>query len=64
MRIKAMAVLRVIGAVGAIAVNQPAARIRQIAMPDFIGTFRKRQTGDFAAAVWIEQTKLDTLRMR
>ena len=49
-RVEAMAFLRVIGSVGAIAVDQTGARIGQIAVPDFVGAFRQIETRDFAAA--------------
>ena len=44
---------------GAIAVDQAGARIRQIAVPDLVGAFRQIKPRDLAAARGIEQTKLD-----
>ena len=48
-RIESVAVLRAIGTVGAIAVDHAGSRIGQIAVPDFIGTFRQIETRDLAA---------------
>ena len=39
--VEAMAVLRLVGAIGAIAVDQAGARIGQIAVPDLVGAFRQ-----------------------
>jgi hypothetical protein len=33
-------------------------------MPDFVGVFRKVETRNLAAAAWVEQTKLYSLRVR
>ena len=61
MWIKAMTVLGAVRPMRAIAVNQACSRIGEVAVPDFVGTFRKIETRNFAAAARIEQTKLDTL---
>ena len=63
-RIETMTVLRIIGSVGTVAVNQTKARIGEIAVPDLVGAFRQIEARDFAPAGRIEQTKLDSLGMR
>src|SRR5580700_5590468 len=62
--IETVAFLRIVGSVGAVAVNQTKACVGKIAVPDLIGTFRKIETRDFAAAGRVEQTKLDSSCMR
>ena len=54
-----MAVLRLVGAVGAIAVDQAGARVRQVAVPDLVGAFRQVEARDLAPAGRIEQAELE-----
>ena len=49
--------------VGAVAVNQTGARIAQIAVPHFVGTFRQVETRDLAAPARIKKAKLHPLGM-
>ena len=43
-RVEAMAVLRLVRPVGAIAVDQAGARVGQVAVPDLVGAFRQRRS--------------------
>ena len=61
MRVEAMTVFRVIGAVDAIAVKRTGLQIRHIAVPDFVGIFRKLQPGDFRFPGGVKQTELHPL---
>jgi hypothetical protein len=61
--IEAVPVLRIVGSVSAIAVEQPGTRIRQIAVPHFIGALRQREGLNLPLAGRIEQAKVDALRV-
>ena len=62
--IEAVSALRLIGAMGAIAVQQTDLRIRQVAVPHLIGEFRQCIGCDLPLALRIEQTKVDALSVR
>ena len=57
--VEAMAVLRLVGPVGAIAVDQAGARIGHVAVPDLVGAFRQLEAHDLAPARRIEDAELD-----
>ena len=57
--VEAMAVLRLVRAIGAITVDQPGARIGQIAVPDLVGAFRHLEALDLAPSRRIEQAELE-----
>ena len=63
-RIEAIAALRLIRAVGAVAVEQPDLRVRQVAVPHLVGEFGQRISCDLPLALWIEQAEIDALRVR
>src|SRR5689334_12006507 len=58
-RVETMAVLRIVWAVNAIAVNRPRARVGEISVPDLVGIFGQFDASDFLAAVRLEQAELD-----
>jgi hypothetical protein len=58
--VEAMAVLRLVGAVRAIAVHQAGMGLRQVSVPDLVGVFRQGEPGDLAPAGGIEQAKIDS----
>ncbi|MNV94385.1 hypothetical protein D3C71_1891740 [compost metagenome] len=56
-RIEAVPVLRVVRAMGAVAIDQPGLSVRQIAVPDLIGAFRQIEAAQFLAAFRVEQAQ-------
>ena len=58
-RIEAVAVMRLIGPIDAVAVNLPSFKPRHIAMPDIAGFLRQRDALQFGLAVIAEQAQLD-----
>lgn len=62
MGIEAMAVLRLVGAVGAETVDCAGVCAGEIAVPDFIGAFRQFEAGELLAAGGIEETDFDFAR--
>ena len=61
--VEAVAVLGLIGPVNAIAVELPGRDVVQIAVPDVLGALRQFDALEFAAALAVEQAKLDLLRI-
>ena len=61
MRVEAMSVFRVVGAMNAITVQRARLQVRHIAVPDLMGIFRQFQPGDFRFPGWVEQTELHPL---
>ena len=59
--VEAVAVLRIVGAVNAVAIQRPRFQVRHIAVPDLMGIFRQFQTGDFCFSRRIKQTQLHPL---
>src|SRR5260221_12198775 len=59
-----MTVPRLVRPIDTIAVEGPRPRIRQIAVPDFVGIFRQRNAVDLANTLRIEETELDPLGVR
>ena len=57
--VEAMAVLRLVGTIRAITVDQAGARIGQIAVPDLVGAFRHLEALDLAPGRRIEQAELE-----
>ncbi len=62
--IEPMAVLRRVRSVRAIAIQHAGGRVRQIAVPDFVGVFRQRVARDLMASGWLEQAQIDPLCVR
>jgi len=62
--VEAMTVPRLVRPIDTIAVEGPRPRIRQIAVPDFVGIFRQRNAVDLANTLRIEETELDPLGVR
>ena len=58
-RVEAVAVLGLVGPMHAIAVDGARAVRRQIAVPDFVGVFRKFDALEFSFAAVVEQAELD-----
>ena len=61
--VEAVAVLGLIGAVNAIAVELSGRNVVQIAVPDIFGALGQFDAFEFAAALAVEQAKLDLLRV-
>ena len=57
--VEAVAFLGRVGAVHAIAVNRAGARLVHVAVPDFVGEFRKFDALEFGGAGVVEQAELD-----
>ena len=57
--IEAVAGRRFVGAVDAEAIDRARPRIRQIAVPDFVGVFRQHDTFGLALARGVEQAEFD-----
>ncbi|SSW81982.1 Uncharacterised protein [Klebsiella pneumoniae] len=64
MRVKAMTVFRVVGAVDAIAVQRARLQVRHIAVPDLMGILRQLQPGDFRFPGRVKQTELHSFSVR
>src|SRR4051812_39823614 len=62
--IEPMALLRRVWSEGAIAIEQAGRRTGQIAVPDLVGVFRQRVARNLVAPGWLEQAKVNSLRMR
>ena len=58
-RVEAVAVLRVVGAVDAVAVELPGPHVGQIAVPDLVGVFGQRDAVGLAPALLVEEAQLD-----
>ncbi|MCW2241511.1 hypothetical protein M2351_006156 [Azospirillum canadense] len=56
--VEAVAVLRVVGAMDPVGVDRAGPRIRQVAVPDFVGEFRQLDALQFRFAGFIEQAEL------
>jgi hypothetical protein len=61
--IEAVALLRRVGPVHTVAIERAGTDSRQIAVPDLVGIFGKRDPVDLAPALGVEQAKLDPLGM-
>ena len=61
--VEAVAVLGLIRPVNAIAVELAGRDVVQIAVPDILGALRQFDAFEFAAALAVEQAKLDLLRV-
>ncbi len=57
--IEAVAVVRLVGTVDAIAVKLAGADLGQVAVPDLVGVFRKRHPGQLAPSAAVEEAELD-----
>ena len=64
MRVKAVTVFRIVGAIDAIAVQRTGFQVRHIAVPDLMGILRQLQPGDFCFPGRVKQTELHPLRVR
>ena len=64
MRVKAMTIFRVVGAVDAIAVQRARLQVRHIAVPDLMGILRQLQPGDFRFPGRVKQTELHSFSVR
>ena len=60
-RIEPVSLQGLVGAMHAVAVKLSRFHVRQIAVPDFVGVFRKLDAGDLDTAAFVEQAKFDTL---
>ena len=63
-RIEAVALVRLVGSMHAIAVDCSRRDPGQIAMPDLIGVFRQVDADGLTLALLVEQADLDSVRMR
>src|SRR5690348_2466469 len=61
--VEAMAAFGLVGPVNAIAVELPGRNVVQIAMPDILTSLRQFDPLELAAALGVEQTKFDLLRV-
>src|SRR5512140_2592782 len=61
-RIEAMAFVRRVGAMDAIAVQQARSRFRQVAVPDLVGALAQRDALQLASSGGIEDAELHPLR--
>src|SRR4051812_35642285 len=61
--VKAVAVLGLVGAVDAVAVELPGRDVVEIAVPDILGSFRQFDPLELAAALAVEQAQFDLLRV-
>src|SRR5690606_28836281 len=52
-----------VGAVHAVAIDEPGARLRQVAVPDLVGALVERDAPDLVASVVVEQAQLDQQRV-
>jgi hypothetical protein len=59
--IEAVTVARLVGAMDAVAVEQPGHGLGQIAVPHLVGVFGQRDAVDLAPAAGVEQAQLDPL---
>src|SRR6476620_10382764 len=62
--VEAVAVVRLIGTVNAIAVKLPGGNVVQIAVPDVLAALRQLNAFEFATTLADEQSQLDLLRVR
>ncbi|MNM73230.1 hypothetical protein D3C81_849500 [compost metagenome] len=63
-RVEAVPVRGIVGAVRAVAVQRAERRVGQVAVPDLVGAFRQRQACQFLAAVLGEQAQVEARGMR
>ncbi len=61
--VEAMAVFGLIGAMNSVAIKLSGRDVIQIAVPDVLGTLGQFDAFEFAAALTVEQAKLDLLRV-
>jgi len=54
---------RIVGAVHAVSVQLPRSDVRQVAVPDLMGIFRKRYPGDLLVAVFVEEAEIHPFRV-